>query len=250
MAGVHLKHTPDLIFIDASKQYKNTIREVNAWREYTHGYIVAHDVSEVAKSDQANGSLGVDDGLRDSRAFGENELLIIDPATERRPGFPYLHPCGLGIGIARGIKPLPRSNASLDELASRRAILPAAKLEDSENWFLQEGFEFQPGKLIKRAGREAWANCFAPVKSGQRLTCQVSLQSTNEHGVMICSGGNPGTTFWVRDTGTHSGEIVVGQENSLVGIYGSADTEFVIESILVTSSGEMDSPRPLEVESN
>jgi predicted O-methyltransferase YrrM len=236
LASAHLMGSPEIIFIDASKQYQNTIREIQMWRDYTHGYIIAHDVSKVAKSDQANGSLGVDDGMRDSKGFAQEELLIIDPATEKVAGFPYLDPCGLGIGVSRGIKHLPSPDTSFDELSSKRAILGAAKLRDSENWFLQDGFEFAPGQLKKRAGKEAWATCFAPVKSGQKLTCEVSIESDNHHDVMICAGGLPGTTFSFSGSGTHVGQVIVGNENSLVGIFGSPEAEFRVVSIRVTTS--------------
>lgn len=236
IAGAHLKASPGLIFIDASKQYRNTITEVSMWTNYTVGYIVAHDVSVVAKGEQANGALGVSDGLIDSRRFGEHELLLLDPQTEKRNGFPYLDPCGLGIGIARGTQSLPRGTRSIDELIKERRILETSKLNESENWFLQAGFSFEPGKLTKKRGVESWATCFAAIQPGQKLRCELQVKGAKGSEIVVCAGGLPGTSAVFKGDGVHIGEFEAGSDNSLVGIYGPADSQFVIERLRVAAS--------------
>lgn len=226
MAGAHLAGNPDLLFIDASKQYGNTIAEVRMWSPYLHGFIVAHDVSDVAKGDQANGRLGVSDALSDSGSFKPNELLLLDPQSDRRRGFPYLDPMGLGIGIARGAEALPRS---ADPITPR--ILEAEKLRAPENWNLQQGFTLEGGTLVKDHAYAAFATCYAPIRAGQTLAFELNIGRTNGGGVVICGGGNPGTSAVVQGQGRHSGEFVVGDENSLLAVYGPVGSQFEIDHI-------------------
>ena len=237
LAGLQLAGNPGLIFIDASKQYHNTIKEVTMWSEYVNGYIVAHDTSIVAKSDQANGLLGVSDGLVDSAKFMKNELLIIDPHTELLSEFPYLDPCGLGIGLARGIKNLPNDNKhSVNNLLKFRSVLGTHKLDHSENWFLEPGFEFQPKVLLKKVGAASWATCFAPIIPGETVSFEIEIMNSNNEEIMICGGGNPGTSYSVKGNGTHRGEFVCGKENSLVGIFGSFASAFHVKYFSVYPS--------------
>jgi predicted O-methyltransferase YrrM len=231
-AGAHLTGQPELAFIDASKQYQNTITEIRLWSKYINGFIISHDVSALAKGDQANGPKGVADGLVDSAQFAANELLIIDPHAERGGGFPYIDPCGLGIGLVRGRERLP-SNASIAELMARRQILEPSKLNDAENWFLTPGFKFAPGALTKTKGAEAWATCFAPIQSGQRLSVELGLSRSNDETCFVTAGGPPGTMWVPSGSGRHTGVIEAGAENSRIGIYGAPDSEFTINYIRV-----------------
>lgn len=238
LAGSWLGSTPGLIFIDASKQYKNTIAEVSMWTRFINGYIVAHDVSQVAKGEQANGILGVSDGLVDSRRFAPNELILIDPKSEFGDGFPYLDPCGLGIAISRGTDRLPMSNKTISEILRGQHILPHKKLLDPENWFLGDDFFFEPGKLIKKAGSESWATCFGPVRQGQKLAVEIVVSGKEDCDIKVCAGGIPGTTANFRGPGRHFGEFVVGSDNSKVGIFGSAESAFEIEALTVVFADE------------
>lgn len=237
LAGAWLTDAPGLIFIDASKQYKNTIAEVSMWTRYINGYIVAHDVSQVAKGEQANGVLGVSDGMVDSRRFAPHELILIDPKSENGDGFPYLDPCGLGIGVSRGMEQLPKSDKDIADILQRQHILPPQKLQHSENWFLQGDFRFEPGRLIKNAGSESWATCFAPVRPGQKLVCDIVVKGREDCDVMVCAGGIPGTSANFRGSGRHTGEFIVGSDNSRVGIFASPDSEFEIEALTVSIAG-------------
>jgi len=236
IAGLHLNGAPGLIFIDASKQYQNTIKEVSMWSNYINGYIVAHDVSVVAKSDQANGALGVSDGLIASGSFSKNELLIIDPHSELSPGFPYLDPCGLGIGLSRGEMPLPNdTSSSINDLRNTRRILETSKLKHSENWFLGQDFHFMPGKIVKVQGATgSWVTCFAPIEPRQALTYKITLEEANDGEIMICGGGNPGTTCTFSGAGIHTGDFICGNENSLIGIYGAASSKFIVTDISIS----------------
>jgi hypothetical protein len=236
VAGGHLNGSPQLIFIDASKQYKNTVTEVSMWTPYITGFVIAHDVSAVAKGDQANGSLGVSDGMIDSGCFLNHDLLLLDPQTEIRPGFPYLDPCGLGIGISRGTKELPRPHGDIGGLIKQRNILESGKLAEAENWFLERPFQFEPGKLMKHKGAAGWATCFAAIEPGQKLRCELQIKADDNSDIMVCAGGLPGTSMIVRGGGSHYGEFEAGADNSLVGIYASEDSEFVLEHIRVYSA--------------
>jgi predicted O-methyltransferase YrrM len=240
VAAQVLSSAPQLLFIDASKQYRNTVAEVSMWARHIDGYIIAHDVSAAAKHQQANGSLGVSDGLADSKQFTPHQLLILDPQTEVRAGFPYLDPCGLGIGICHGRDPLPLPTCSLENLLARRRILEPTKLASAENWFLEGPFSFgqrglfnKRGRLIKKRGASGWANCFAPIQPGQRLTCEISVRSSDNSEVLVCAGGNPGSSFVSAGAGTRTGELTVGRENPFVGIFGSPSSQFEVESLRV-----------------
>ena len=233
VAAAHLKGAPQLIFIDASKQYRNTITEVKLWTPYITGFVIAHDVSNVAKGDQANGALGVSDGLIDSGCFPPHNLLLLDPLTEVRTGFPYLDPCGLGIGISRGGKDFQHPGKDIDALINQRKILEESKLAESENWFFEGPFSFEPGRIKKKRGADGWATCFAAIKPGQKLRCELVIDANEGSEIRVCAGGLPGTSMVVHGGGEHFGEFEAGADNSLVGVYGPEDSEFVLERIRV-----------------
>jgi predicted O-methyltransferase YrrM len=239
MAQAHLNSNPQLIFIDASKQFENTKKEIAMWAPHIDGFIICHDVSVHAKGTQANGVLGVNDGMINAGVFEDHELLIIDPQAEKKDGYPYLDPCGLGMGVTRGRVPLPVAETSVAELLKRKSILKPAKLADPENWFCEGGWSFSPGKLIKRAGTEGWASCFAPVEPGQALDIEVKVSGLKGAGPMICAGGIPGTTARSDANGVYRSRILVGNENSMVGIHADADSEFVIDHLSVSISEEL-----------
>jgi hypothetical protein len=239
MAATHLTASPQLIFIDASKQYRNTIKEIKLWSEYVNGFIVCHDVSLTAKGNQANGSLGVSDGMVDSEVFAQSELLLIDPKTEIDDTYPYLDPCGLGIAVSRGKRVLSRSGTAIGELMRKKRILEPDKLLHSENWFFEgKSWEFEPERLRKRAGGDGWAFCFAPVAPGQTLDIEVGIRDSNGGDIMICSGGNPGTSFRPSGNGKHKGQITVGTDNFRVAIYASAQSKFTLDHLRVTTAAE------------
>lgn len=231
-ARAHLTGAPQMLFIDASKQYKNTITELALWTPRINGYVFAHDVSAWAMGDQANGALGVSDGFKAAGCFRPHELLILDPEPERALEFPYLDPCGIGIGLARptiDFSPLDRPPAR-----SARRILDGSKLADAENWFLGDGFSFSPGKLSKSGGGDSFVNCFAPIEPGDVLTVEMVVRNSNGKGVMVCAGGAPGGTCTFHGNGRFTGEFTAGGENSLVGIFGPAGSAFDIDHLRIS----------------
>lgn len=231
MAGAYLAGEPQLVFIDASKQYRNTIFEVRQWAEYTNGFILAHDVSLVAMGGQANGAQGVADGLVDSGQFATHELLLLDPHEERQNNFPYHDDMGLGLGISRGLKTLPRSGRPLEEIVLDKRILDSSRLDAAENWFLDGDFSFSDGRLRKVEGGIGWASTFAPVHAGQTLKFELELTHTNGGTAVVCAGGAPGTSAAVEGDGLHRGEFVVGAENMRIAVYGPPDSDFTITGL-------------------
>jgi predicted O-methyltransferase YrrM len=231
MAGAYLAGNPQLVFIDASKQYRNTIFEVQQWAEYTNGFILAHDVSLVAMGGQANGERGVSQGLVDSGQFATHELLLLDPHEERRANFPYHDDMGLGLGISRGQSPLPKTGRTLDEVLKAKRILDSSRLDAAENWFLEGNFSFSDARLHKAAGDIGWAGAFAPVQAGQTLKFELELADSNGGEAAVCAGGQPGTFAAVTGDGLHHGEFVVGAENMRIAIYGPPESEFSITSL-------------------
>ncbi len=234
VAGSVLDSAPQLLFIDASKQYQNTLQEIELWAPYINGFVMAHDVSAVAISEQSNTSLGVGDALTHSPHFGTNQVLVLDPRSEYDEGFPYIDPNGVGIGLLRGREPLPRpSGMSAEDLLEARAIVPNAKLDDLENWFLDACFELIDGALVKSSGIEGFARCFAPMFQGQRLKFTVEIVEFGGDGVVVCGGGDPGSSSVVKGIGLHRGEFRAGNQNSYFAVYGSAATTFRLQFLEV-----------------
>jgi predicted O-methyltransferase YrrM len=226
----HLTGRPDLLYIDASKQYQNTIAEVTMWAPFLHGYVVAHDVSDVAKGSQAAGALGVSDGLADAEAFAPHELLLLDPKWSVVPDFPYRDPMGLGIGILRGTQKLPAADAQ----PIHRRVLGSGKLRTPENWQLQSGFKIENGVLTKSAGAPAWANCFAPLIGEREVVFEIEVRNSEGSAMMICGGGAPGTGATIQGDGRHTGSFMAGSENSFIAIFAPAESRFQIAYLQIT----------------
>ena len=102
IAHDYLRGAPELIFIDSSHEYANTLAELDAW--YPHlapgGFIVLHDASEFAASFDATRAGGVRRTLREWRqTHPEAEALFMNGnvRVQETPGMIYQDFCGAGL---------------------------------------------------------------------------------------------------------------------------------------------------------
>ncbi len=102
IARAHLGGAPELIFIDSSHEYENTLAELEAW--YPHlapgGFVVLHDSSEFAASFDATKAGGVSRAFQEWReAHPEAETFSINRhvCAQAEPGMIYQDFCGAGL---------------------------------------------------------------------------------------------------------------------------------------------------------
>ena len=102
LARNYLGGAPELVFLDSSHEYQQTLDEIEAWYPALTpgGVIVLHDTSEFAASCDVTGQGGVHRALREWReAHHEVEVISLNrnvPAIET-PGLVYRDFCGVGI---------------------------------------------------------------------------------------------------------------------------------------------------------
>ncbi|MEO8439429.1 MAG: class I SAM-dependent methyltransferase [Spartobacteria bacterium] len=102
LAREYLGGPPELVFLDSSHEYRQTLDEVEAWYPElaSGGMIVLHDTSEFAASFDVTRQGGVHRALREWReAHPEIEVISLNrtvPAMET-PGMVYQDFCGLGL---------------------------------------------------------------------------------------------------------------------------------------------------------
>lgn len=102
LARAYLGGAPELVFLDSSHEYQQTLDEINAWYPELSpgGMIVLHDTSEFAASFDVTQQGGVRRALQEWRAaHPEIEVISLNhnvPAMET-PGLVYQDFCGVGL---------------------------------------------------------------------------------------------------------------------------------------------------------
>jgi len=102
LARDYLGGAPELVFLDSSHEYQQTLDELEAWYPALApgGLIVLHDTSEFAASFDLTQQGGVRRALREWReAHPESEVISLNrnvPAMET-PGMVYQDFCGVGL---------------------------------------------------------------------------------------------------------------------------------------------------------
>ncbi|MEO7167113.1 MAG: class I SAM-dependent methyltransferase [Chthoniobacterales bacterium] len=102
LARAYLGGAPELVFLDSSHEYQQTLDEINAWYPELSpgGMIVLHDTSEFAASFDVTQQGGVRRALQEWRAaHREIEVISLNhnvPAMET-PGLVYQDFCGVGL---------------------------------------------------------------------------------------------------------------------------------------------------------
>jgi len=102
LARDYLGGAPELVFLDSSHEYQQTLDELEAWYPALApgGLIVLHDTSEFAASFDVTQQGGVRRALREWReAHSESEVISLNrnvPAMET-PGMVYQDFCGVGL---------------------------------------------------------------------------------------------------------------------------------------------------------
>ncbi len=102
LAREYLGGAPELIFLDSSHEYRQTLDEIEAWYPAlaSGGFIVLHDTSEFAASFDVTGEGGVRRALKEWReTHPEVEVISLNhnvPAMET-PGMVYQDFCGVGL---------------------------------------------------------------------------------------------------------------------------------------------------------
>lgn len=102
LAQKYLGGAPELIFLDSSHEYRQTLNELEAWYPElaAGGMIVLHDTSEFAASFDVTGQGGVHRALREWRESHPGaEVISLNrtvPAMET-PGMVYQDFCGVGL---------------------------------------------------------------------------------------------------------------------------------------------------------
>ncbi len=101
-ARTYLGGAPELVFLDSSHEYRQTLDEIEAWYpELTPGgMIVLHDTSEFAASFDITGQGGVRRALREWRdAHPGTEVISLNHnvSAMETPGMVYQDFCGVGL---------------------------------------------------------------------------------------------------------------------------------------------------------
>lgn len=102
LAREYLGGAPELVFLDSSHEYRQTLHEIEAWYPAlaAGGFIVLHDTSEFAASFDVTGEGGVRRALQEWReSHPEVEVISLNhnvPALET-PGMVYQDFCGVGL---------------------------------------------------------------------------------------------------------------------------------------------------------
>lgn len=102
LARDYLGGAPELVFLDSSHEYRQTLDEIDAWYPVlaAGGLIVLHDTSEFATSFDVTGKGGVRRALKEWReAHLEVDVISLNhnvPAMET-PGMVYQDFCGVGL---------------------------------------------------------------------------------------------------------------------------------------------------------
>ncbi|CAN5609408.1 hypothetical protein BH18VER2_BH18VER2_02280 [soil metagenome] len=102
LARDYLGGAPELVFLDSSHEYRQTLNEIEAWYPAlaAGGLIVLHDTSEFAASFDVTGEGGVRRALQEWReSHPDVEVISLNhnvPAMET-PGMVYQDFCGVGL---------------------------------------------------------------------------------------------------------------------------------------------------------
>ncbi len=102
LARDYLEGAPELVFLDSSHEYRQTLQEIDAWYPAlaAGGLVVLHDTSKFAASFDVTGEGGVQRALQEWReSHPEVEVISLNhnvPAMET-PGMVYQDFCGLGL---------------------------------------------------------------------------------------------------------------------------------------------------------
>lgn len=102
LARKYLSGAPELVFLDSSHEYKQTLDEINAWYPElaAGGMMVLHDTSEFAASFDVTQQGGVRRALREWRA-AQPEIEVISlnhsVAAMETAGMVYQDFCGVGL---------------------------------------------------------------------------------------------------------------------------------------------------------